>query len=98
MKREAYEEFLPHRSGFHGLSDLVHFAVGEEVDFEVQLSLCAEDVPTIQLGEPEANSCRLGWSSWIGAEDRVDPAEDALIDPRFNRGRAEEFAAAHPMT
>ncbi len=97
MSREDYEEFLPHHSGFQRLSDLVHFALGEELDFEIQLSLRAEDVPTVRLGEPGPDSCRLGWSSWIGLEERTGPAEDAMIDPKFNRGRANENAAALQM-
>ncbi len=96
MSREAYEEFLPHRAGFQRLCDLVHFAVGEELDFEVELGLRAVDVPTVQLAEPGPTSCRLGWSSWIGNEDRVDAAQDALIDPRFNRGAATDATEVRP--
>ncbi|MFT5442474.1 MAG: type VI secretion system protein ImpH [Myxococcota bacterium] len=98
MSREAYEEFLPHHLGFQRLSDLVHLAVGEELDFEVCLSLRADEVPTVRLGVPSEDSVRLGWSSWIGSEERTEPAEDATIDPRFNRGVANEQYAAQSMT
>jgi type VI secretion system protein ImpH len=98
MSREAYEEFLPHRLGFQRLADLAHFAVGEELDVEIQLSLRAADVPTIQLGDTDPGACRLGWSSWIGTEERSDPAQDAMIDPRFNCGRSNEYGATQQTT
>ena len=98
MSREAYEEFLPHRVGFQRLADLVHFAVGEELDFEVQLSLRAADVPTIRLGDTGPDACRLGWSSWVGDEQRSHPAEDAMIDPRFNRHPSSGAFAVRQMT
>ena len=97
MSRRDYEEFLPHHEGFQRLADLVHFALGEELDFDVQLSLRADDVPATQLGEPSADSCRLGWSSWLGTEERGTPALDATIDPRFNRGERHGSATATQM-
>ena len=84
LEREAYEEFLPHNRGFRRLSELVHFAIGEELDYEVQLSLAAPDVPALRIGEPVHGSPRLGWSTWIGSEERSEPAEDALIDPQYD--------------
>jgi type VI secretion system protein ImpH len=98
MSREAYDEFLPHSLGFQRLADLAHFAVGEELDVEIQLSLRAADIPTIQLGNTDSGACRLGWSSWIGTEEHSDPAEDAMIDPRFNCGQSNESAATQQLT
>ena len=97
MSREAYEEFLPHSLGFQRLADLVHFAVGEELDFEIKLSLLAEDVPSVRLGDTSPEAGRLGWSSWIGDEERSEPAEDAMIDPRFNRGGPNLYNVAQQM-
>ncbi len=97
LSREAYEEFLPGHRGFARLSDLIHFALGEEYDFEIQLSLAAHEVPAVRLGDDAEDACRLGWTSWLGCDERTDPAEDALIDPRFNSAALQHRATNQPL-
>lgn len=84
LSRSLYDEFLPGHRGFERLADLIHFALGEEFDFEVQLILAAEEVPEVKLGDDSEDACRLGWTSWLASDDRAEPAADALIDPRFH--------------
>jgi type VI secretion system protein ImpH len=77
----AYEEMLPHRSGFRKIMDLIHFAVGEGFDYELQLVLRAEDAPAMTIGEPAATAPRLGWSSWLRTEPATEPADDLIFEP-----------------
>lgn len=60
-------DFLPIGRGFRSLVQLVRFAVGEGLDFDVRLTLDAAQIPPCRLG------CgpRLGWSSWLTTRPRA---------------------------
>jgi len=75
-----YREFLPDRPAFRSLAQLVRFATGEGRDVDAQLVLEAAEVPALQLGGPEEAPCRLGWSSWLGDKEFVEPVDDAIFD------------------
>jgi type VI secretion system protein ImpH len=81
LSREAYHQFLPDRPAFRSLMELVRLAVDESLDFDLQLMLRAEEVAPLRIGEPDAWSARLGWSSWLLNDPFEEPAEDALFDP-----------------
>jgi type VI secretion system protein ImpH len=67
---------LPGGESFEGLRDWVKNYVGDELRYEVQLILKAEDVPEIKLGE----SGRLGWTTWL----RGRPFENHAMDLKFD--------------
>jgi type VI secretion system protein ImpH len=66
-------DFLPIGRGFRALVQLVRFAVGDGLDFNVRLMLDAPQVPLCRLG------CgpRLGWSSWLTTRPRA--AHDSQV-------------------
>jgi type VI secretion system protein ImpH len=76
MNLRQYERMLPGGESFEGLRDWVKNYVGDELRYEVQLILKAEDVPEIKLGE----SGRLGWTTWL----RGRPFENHAMDLKFD--------------
>lgn len=81
-----YKTFLPGGEMFTRLADLVHFYLGDQVDFDVELALPRAAVPAAQLGR----TGQLGWTSWSAVpvnegetsdEDYVSDAVFALHQP-----------------
>lgn len=58
-----FRSFLPDGSAFQALLAAVRFYIQPELEFNVQLSLRAHEVPELRLGR-EAQP-RLGWTSWL---------------------------------
>ena len=79
---EGFQDFLPEGEGARTLFELVRLATGDDLDFEVRLSLAAPEVPSLYLGEGPGPECRLGWSSWLAREGIEEDAEDAFFVPR----------------
>jgi type VI secretion system protein ImpH len=70
-----YESFLPGGSRLRQLIDWVRLYVNVELDWDLQLRLLAQEVPSAHLGGGE----RLGWSTWLGARGQPDDAEDLCL-------------------
>ncbi|MBM7068824.1 type VI secretion system baseplate subunit TssG [Actibacterium sp. 188UL27-1] len=75
---EDYRTFLPGGPQFQRLADLVHFYLGDTVDFDLQLALPKANRPAAQLGQ----SGQLGWTSWSAPEDG-EPGE-YIADATFS--------------
>jgi type VI secretion system protein ImpH len=74
-----YREFLPVGSAYQPLKTLVRFFAGEEFDFELQLILKREEVPSCELGAAPEQAPLLGWVSWSKCSPLSrDPAETIL--------------------
>jgi len=74
-----YREFLPVGSAYRPLRTLVRFYAGEEFDFELQLILKREEVPSCELGAAQDQAPLLGWVSWSKCDPLSrDPAETIL--------------------
>ncbi len=56
-----YERMLPGGESFVRLKAWVRNYVGDELSWEVQLILKADEVPAVRLGE----AGRLGWTTWL---------------------------------
>ncbi len=65
--------FLPPGPAYRPIADLTRFLAGSEFDFEVQLVLRREEVPSCQLGGA-ALAPMLGWTTWL---QTGPPARDA---------------------
>jgi type VI secretion system protein ImpH len=76
MNLKDYERMLPGGESFAGLRDWVRNYVGDELSYEVQLILRADEVPEVRLGE----SGRLGWTTWL--QNR--PFENDVKDLKFD--------------
>jgi type VI secretion system protein ImpH len=79
MDWERYESLLPTAEGFRALASLVRLVTGAELDFDFQPVLRAEDVPALRLESAPERPCRLGWSTWLGSEERGQDADQALF-------------------
>jgi len=79
MELPRYRDFLPDGSAFEPLKAILRFFSNDEFDFEVQLVLKRNDVPTCDLSSPEDEAPRLGWVSWLKTKpvDR-DPGDTIL--------------------
>ena len=77
---EQYLEFLPIRNGVcPAAGAMTRFFSGDDLDFEVQLILEREEVPSCVLGAEGEQAPRLGWATWVKSVplDR-DPADTVL--------------------
>jgi type VI secretion system protein ImpH len=83
---DHFIEFLPHRApvsaskAFFLLSHLTRLFIGPTLDFDVQLLLEAESVPDCILGDKAGPGCRLGWNTWLRANESKGCVEDAVFD------------------
>lgn len=90
MRLDRYEDFLPGAQSLDRLVDWVRNYVGYEFDWEVQLVLARDEVPSIQLGVQG----RLGWTTWLGARPSPTDADDLILAPERMRLRERPLAAA----
>ena len=63
-----FESFLPTEWRFGVLCDLVRFYVRDEFEFNIRLTLKADEIPVVQLSSEPA----LSWSSWLGPLHEVN--------------------------
>jgi type VI secretion system protein ImpH len=61
---DTFRELLPEGKSHHPLRDLVRFALRDQLEFDVELTLQEQEVPDLTLAYD--NPCQLGWSSWLG--------------------------------
>ena len=83
MGLEKYESFLPPHLNNRRLRDWVRNYVGIEMDWDVELTLRADEVPRASLG----GGARLGWTSWIGTRKEATPANDLRLNPEKDSRR-----------
>ena len=76
MKLTDYERLLPRTRSFNRLTDWVRNCVGDELLWDVQIIVKAEEVPRTNLGVYG----RLGWTTWLQSLPREDDATDLVID------------------
>lgn len=63
---QGFHDFLPIGSGFAPLCALVRFTLRDPLDYDIRLQLRHEQIRELRIGEQ--NPCRLGWTSWLGAD------------------------------
>lgn len=76
LNLEQYESLLPGGASLRRLVALMRHYLSFEIDWDLRLSLAAEQVPTAQLG----SRARLGWTSWLGCTKRTQAAEELTLD------------------
>jgi type VI secretion system protein ImpH len=73
---DELQSFLPGGHAHGPLTSLVRFAVREELEFTLRLTLKAAEVPDLRLGGSGTGS-RLGWTSWL--KTRPFPCNDSQV-------------------
>lgn len=61
---DRFHQFLKGEQDWLSLVNLVQFSVKDPLDYDVQLHLAEGEPKPLRLAQD--NSCRLGWTSWIG--------------------------------
>lgn len=88
VERRTFTRFLPTGDAFPALREIVRFATGGEIDFDVRLVLRAKDVPSPRLSSRARDGApRLGWFAWLGTRPRDRDASEVVI-PEHSRSRA----------
>lgn len=88
LRYEQFCEFFPdpvpekRRKAFFLLSQLVRLFVGPEFDFDVQLTLRRDEVPSTRLTADSGIGARLGWNTWLCNSPLEQDAEDAVLASR----------------
>jgi type VI secretion system protein ImpH len=75
-----FEKLLPGTAQQRCLVDMIRLYVGIQMDFDIQLLLRRPDVPRCRLAADAAYEPRLGWTTWIGADESArEPAAEAVF-------------------
>lgn len=80
MKLADLLRLLPNQRAFKHLKTWVRNYSGDELFWDAQYVLLANEVPTTQLG----GGGYLGWTTWINTRKPAKDAEDLVIDPSRN--------------
>ncbi|WP_020394427.1 type VI secretion system baseplate subunit TssG [Thiolinea disciformis] len=75
MDLDDYESLLPRQAKFDLLKALVRNYLGDELNWDVQLILKKEQVPTSQL----KHYGLLGWNTWLKATTRLENAKELIL-------------------
>lgn len=79
LSLERYADFLPDGKSYEPLRNWVQFFSNNEWDFELNLILEREQVPTCTLGAEGVSAPQLGWVSWVKtAPLNRDPGDTVL--------------------
>ncbi len=71
--------FLPDGKPVRELEDIVRFYVGQILQFDLQLILKSDEVPSCVLGDEGPAGPRLGWCTWLKTEEFTQDAGDAVF-------------------
>lgn len=63
---QRFHDFLPIGNGYQPLCSLVRFTLRDPLEYDIRLVLRQQEIRELCIGEQ--NSCRLGWTSWLGHE------------------------------
>jgi len=76
----AFERLLPGGRSLRRLVDWVRNYIGDELLWDAQLVLKAEEVPQISMGKQG----RLGWTTWLATRPFEKDADDLVLRPAVN--------------
>ena len=79
LARKQYDDFLPGGTAYEALREMTQFFSDGQFDFEVQLILDRNDVPSVVLGSEERGLPPLGWSTWLGTKPRSHHADETIL-------------------
>jgi type VI secretion system protein ImpH len=79
MPLARYLDFLPNGTAYSPLKALTRFYSGGEIDFEVQLVLEREQVPSCELGSETEAAPQLAWTTWALTRPAASDADDTIL-------------------
>jgi type VI secretion system protein ImpH len=77
MGLSDYERMLPGGDSLQRLIAWIRNYGGDELSWDVQLILKAEEVPQLRLGQ----TGRLGWTTWLSSKALEEDADDLVLRP-----------------
>jgi type VI secretion system protein ImpH len=77
LSMKEFRDFIPIGSAFRPATELLRLLVGLEFDFDLQLVLKAEAVPSCAL-QTGSDAPRLGWTSWLKTRE-VSEDDDQVV-------------------
>jgi type VI secretion system protein ImpH len=78
LTRKQYLDFLPAGTAYAPLRAMVRF-FSDEIDFEAQLVLAADEAPSCELGTTGDMAPRLGWMTWVKTRSMDRNPADTII-------------------
>lgn len=79
LNLKQYKDFLPDGSAHEPLRSLVRFWAGDSLEYEVQLILDRENVPSCNLGGEQSEPPRLGWLSWVRNKAQTHDPDETIL-------------------
>ena len=79
MSLSRYRDFLPEGSAYGPLRAFTRFFANDEFDFEVELILQREDVPSCEVGSQGDAAPQLGWVTWLKSAPFDREACDTIL-------------------
>ena len=76
---KQFQEFLPNGSAYEPLRSIIRFMVGLEFDFDVQLLLRAQQVPSTILTTRAVRKPMLGWTSFLKTKPFTADDEQVVL-------------------
>lgn len=76
---KQFQEFLPNGSAYEPLRSIIRFMVGLEFDFDVQLLLKAQQVPSTILTTRALRKPMLGWTSFLKTKPFTADDEQVVL-------------------
>ena len=77
---EQFKQFLPIGSAFNRAGDFARLLAGMEFDFDIQLTLKAEEVPGCAPASLGAQAPMLGWTTWLKTKDFTDDDSQVVLN------------------
>lgn len=81
IKFKQYTSFLPNGSAFNAFRSIVNFIVGTELDFDMQLVLKKEEVPSAILTTRAMRKPMLGWTTFLKTQPFDEDDEQLVLQP-----------------
>lgn len=74
-----YLAFLPNGSAYAALKSMLHFLIGDELDYDAQLCLMAKQVPPTILTTRAKRRPMLGWTSFLKSQPFEKDDEQMML-------------------
>lgn len=78
LSAEEFDRLLPGET-LDSIAELIRFYVGPEKDFDIQLVLKRQDIPSVQLSHDGGVQPLLGWNTWLSPSSRKTDTGDAIF-------------------
>ncbi|MGH8079876.1 MAG: type VI secretion system baseplate subunit TssG, partial [Lysobacter sp.] len=76
LDRAGFRRLLPRGELLSDVVELARFLTGLALDLRIKLSLRADEVPPLALGERGADRPQLGWNTWLSGRRAAQAADE----------------------